>query len=89
MCIPLQSLVDHTSNRLLVAQHTAMDSGDNSTNLELLWKCGLDGSGCHSVYDIKYDESMYDGISEEFFFFFCFLVLIAFNCKTFEDSVEE
>lgn len=89
VCIPLQSLVDHTSNRLMVAQHTALDiiaskNSVNSTNLELLWKCGLDGSGCHSVYDIRYDESLYDGISEQNIFsaFLCPLRLTVKHSKT-------
>lgn len=87
--IPLQALVNHTTNRLLVAQQSALDiiakrQNENTTILELLWKCGLDGSGCHSVYDIKYDEGRYNGISEENIFsaFVCPLRLYVKGSKT-------
>lgn len=89
MFIPVQALVNHTTNRLLVAQQSALDiiansESENTTKLELLWKCGLDGSGCHSIYDIQYDEGRYDGISEENIFsaFLCPLRLYVKGSNT-------
>lgn len=59
--IPLQSLTGHTT------EHPAIEIPSNSGSdipvIYFLWKCGFDGSGCHSAYDMKYNEGEFDGIS--------------------------
>lgn len=67
--VPLQCLLDHTAKRLLLSNKTAIDTiNENNTDgkiaLQLLTKCGMDGSGCQNIYNMKYDQHSYPGISE-------------------------
>lgn len=67
--VPLQALLDHTAKRLIHANKTAIDiikdnNTDDKITLQLLTKCGMDGSGCQSIYNIKYEQREYPNISE-------------------------
>lgn len=72
--LPLQSLLSHTAERLLVAQEKAIDislanySSNNceqpNLSLELLTKYGIDGSGSQSLYSIKFDHELHSDVNE-------------------------
>lgn len=74
--VPLQSLLSHTAQRLIVAQQNAIDicmANCTSTNteqiqhtlqLEMLTKYGIDGSGNQSLYSIKFDQELHSNINE-------------------------
>ena len=64
--IPLQDLVDHTSIRLIENLKDLVNfssSNGPKKKLVMLYKYGFDGSGCHSIYNLKSDEKE-DGIHE-------------------------
>ncbi|XP_076034196.1 uncharacterized protein LOC143020994 isoform X2 [Oratosquilla oratoria] len=72
--LPLQSLLSHTVQRLLVAQQTAIDicksnfssnnGGQSKLTLELLTKYGIDGSGDQALYSIKFNQELHSDVSE-------------------------
>lgn len=59
----------HIAKRLLLSNLTVTDTiNENNTGsniaVQLLAKYGIDGNGCQNIYDIKYDQYSYPGISE-------------------------
>lgn len=72
--IPLQTLLSHTVQRLLVTKQDAIDicmascssTNNEQSNLtrELLTKYGIDGSGNQSLYSIKFNQELHSDINE-------------------------
>lgn len=55
--VELQSLLDHTTNRILESQKDVLESTENLNNLTLIGKWGFDGSTGHSEYKQTFADS--------------------------------
>lgn len=68
--LPLQAVLDHTANRLLLIQeevinHLASRKKTNDLTVKLHAKWGMDGTSNQARYNKKYEESTQRGTSDE------------------------
>lgn len=80
--VPMQNLLDHTSEKILINQINVLEffQSDTENELKLVSKWGFDGSSGHSQYHQKYLESHES--DDKFIFMKCLVPLqLSFNQK--------